>query len=135
MVSFALLPAASKAKPSGPKVVLAPACVAIAPTFPFAHGTTAPTAKNLLSTAMPMSPVAGSKPTMENVPMLGSALEPVSSPPAVVGWEPREASTPSKQIKADFFIALSVVNTCRRYQVSVEGERADYARDRRARPA
>ena len=41
--------------------------MATAPTPAFAHGTTAPTAKNFDCTAIPSSPVSGSNPTMENV--------------------------------------------------------------------
>jgi len=41
--------------------------VATAPTPARAHGTTAPTDRNLEATATPHSPVAGSAATMENV--------------------------------------------------------------------
>ena len=39
----------------------------MAPTLAFAHGTTGPTLKNLLSTATPKSPVPGSQATIEKV--------------------------------------------------------------------
>ena len=46
-------------------VTFANDCVATAPTPACAHGTTAPTARNLDCTATPRSPVAGSRATME----------------------------------------------------------------------
>ena len=60
-------PPAISARPSGPKEVFAHAWVATAPTPALAHGTTAPTARNLDCTAMPRSPVAGSRATIEKV--------------------------------------------------------------------
>src|SRR5438093_1586057 len=59
--------------PDGPKVVLPAACVAMAPTSASAQGTTEPTAKNRDCTATPRSPLAGSKPTMEKVEMIGAS--------------------------------------------------------------
>ena len=59
------MPPAMRASPSGPNVTFANDWVATAPTPAEAHGTTAPTARNLDCTATPRSPVAGSSATME----------------------------------------------------------------------
>src|SRR5438128_3623419 len=65
--SFGATPRLSIAIVPGPCAVLAYACVAIAPTRAAANGTTAPTATNLDSTAMPRSFVFGSNATILNV--------------------------------------------------------------------
>src|SRR4051794_1390865 len=54
-------------RPSRPYVTFAADCVATAPTPARACGTTAPTARNLDATAMPRSPVCGSRATIEKV--------------------------------------------------------------------
>src|SRR5579885_1692230 len=74
--SCGLRPAARWSRPSGPKAVLAQACVATAPMPARAQGTTAPTAMNLLCTATPSSPVAVSHATIENVATIGRIVRP-----------------------------------------------------------
>src|SRR5688500_14349487 len=65
--SGADLPARMSASPSGPYDGSTNDCVATAPTPASAQGTTAPTENQWLCTATPMSPVAGSRATIEYV--------------------------------------------------------------------
>src|SRR5689334_9710560 len=71
-VSCAESPVPSRARPRGPKDVLANDWVATAPTPACAHGTTAPTAGNFDATATPQAPSSRSLATIENVMIVPS---------------------------------------------------------------
>src|SRR5205823_11406247 len=93
--SEADFPARNSLRPSVPKKGLTSACVATAPSPDCTCGTSAPTAKNLLATAMPNFPLSRSRAMIDQVTEAHS----VDSRPAFAFGTGNPAAPPSPAVE------------------------------------